>query len=64
MLLLFVELSTSVVFKGVFILHESTLPMMKSRYVGEDDDVVKHYSQEDGVTELHFHFLFCERHSA
>ena len=49
MLLLFVELSTSVVFKGVFILFESTLPKMKSRSVGEDDYVVKHCSEEDGM---------------
>ena len=49
MLLLFVELSTSVVFKGVFILFESTLPKMKSRPVGEDGDVVRHCSKEDGV---------------
>ena len=49
MLLLFVELSTSVVFKGVFILFETTLPKMKSRSVGEDDYVVKHCSEEDGM---------------
>ena len=46
MLLLFVELSTSVVFKGVFILFEPTLPKIKSRSVNEDDD------ENDGVKTL------------
>ena len=44
-----VELSTSEVFNGVFVLIESTLPKLKFRSLGENGDVMKNCSEEDDV---------------